>query len=130
MAPDTFLEFLKEYSQIEDFGYDQLICNDSYNFRTSSQKIDVDSEPFVEKINTVRVTHCVKAYAVVMDIINGNNTHRVSYSGDCRPSLEFAKVGENSDILIHEATFDDDMQGEAVAKKHCSIGEALEIGRL
>ncbi len=32
-------------------------------------------------------------------------------------------VGVGADVLIHEATFDDELMDEAVAKRHCTIGE-------
>lgn len=130
IAPSIFLDFLKEYSKIEDFGYDQLICCDSANFKNSPLKIDSEIESFVENVQTIRVTHCPSAYAVVMNLSDSCHTYKISYSGDCRPSIEFAKIGENSDLLIHEATFDDEMKSEAISKKHSTIGEALEIGQL
>ena len=32
-------------------------------------------------------------------------------------------------LLIHEATFDDELQGDAYAKKHSTTSEALQVGR-
>jgi ribonuclease Z len=55
---------------------------------------------------------------------------KVSYSGDCRPSSNFVRIGQGSTLLIHEATFQDDMQGSAIAKKHCTTSEAIQVGRL
>ena len=130
MAPSGFFEFLRDYSKIEDFGFDQLICCNSSDFRNSNHMLNPDIECLLKNAQTVRVTHCPDAFAVVLDIKDDTNVYRVSYSGDCRPSSDFAKAGQNSDILIHEATFDDEMKSEAVAKKHCTIGEALEIGKL
>ena len=52
---------------------------------------------------------------------------KISYSGDCRPSPYFAAIGRDSHLLIHEATFEDEMRGEALAKKHSTTGEALSI---
>ena len=74
----------------------------------------------------VPVSHCYGAMAVSMVFPNG---FKMSYSGDCRPSLNFADIGKDSTLLIHEATFQDDMRGSAEAKKHSTMAEALEIGR-
>jgi ribonuclease Z len=52
----------------------------------------------------------------------------VSYSGDCRPAHAFTLIGRNSTLLIHEATFDDELKGDAIAKKHSTTSEALGIG--
>ena len=33
----------------------------------------------------------------------------------------------NADILIHEATFEDGMEEEALLKRHCTVGEVLSV---
>ncbi len=73
---------------------------------------------------TCGVTHCQGAMAVALTFPNG---FKVSYSGDCRPSKPFAKIGRNSTVLIHEATFDDELQGDAEAKKHSTTSEAIGV---
>jgi ribonuclease Z len=130
IAPSTFLVFLEEYSKIEDFGFEQLICCDSANLKSSPTKINDDVESILETVQTIRVTHCPNAYAVVLNLRDERQVYKISYSGDCRPSPNFAEIGTDSDLLIHEATFDDDMKDEAIAKRHSTIGEALEIGQL
>ncbi|PWY95343.1 tRNA processing endoribonuclease Trz1 [Aspergillus sclerotioniger CBS 115572] len=76
---------------------------------------------------TTRVSHCRGAMAVSLVFPNG---FKVSFSGDCRPSSGFATIGRGSTVLIHEATFQDDMAVSAIAKKHSTLSEALEVGRL
>ncbi|RDW90230.1 uncharacterized protein DSM5745_02005 [Aspergillus mulundensis] len=75
---------------------------------------------------TTYVSHCRGAMAVSLVFPDG---FKVSFSGDCRPSPSFAAIGKDSTVLIHEATFSDDMVGSAVAKRHSTSGEAIEIGR-
>lgn len=77
-------------------------------------------------ILTTRVKHCRGALALSMVFPDG---FKVSYSGDCRPSDKFASIGQGSSVLIHEATFQDDMVGSALAKRHSTAAEALEVGR-
>ncbi|GAT23385.1 tRNA processing endoribonuclease Trz1 [Aspergillus luchuensis] len=76
---------------------------------------------------TTRVSHCRGAMAVSLVFPDG---FKISFSGDCRPSAGFATIGRNSTVLIHEATFQDDMAVSAIAKKHSTLSEALEVGRL
>lgn len=52
----------------------------------------------------------------------------MSYSGDCRPTKEFANCATNSTVLIHEATFQSDLQDQAILKMHTTIEEALLLG--
>ncbi|KAJ9231395.1 hypothetical protein DTO169E5_8007 [Paecilomyces variotii] len=75
---------------------------------------------------TTRVNHCRGAMAVSLVF---PDSFKVSYSGDCRPSANFATIGRDSTVLIHEATFQDDMGVSAIAKKHSTTAEALEVGR-
>ena len=70
------------------------------------------------------VPHCYGSMAVSLTFPNG---FKVSYSGDCRPSKSFAKIGRDSTLLIHEATFDDELQGDAEAKKHSTTSEAIGV---
>lgn len=71
------------------------------------------------------VSHCYGAQAVSLTFPTG---FKVSYSGDCRPSNNFIKIGSGSTVLIHEATFDDEMQNDASAKKHSTTSEAIGVG--
>ncbi|KAJ5359643.1 uncharacterized protein N7496_012056 [Penicillium cataractarum] len=80
----------------------------------------------LEDILTTRVKHCKGALAVSIVFPDG---FKVSYSGDCRPSDKFASIGRDSTVLIHEATFQNDMVGSALAKRHSTAAEALEVGR-
>jgi ribonuclease Z len=75
-------------------------------------------------LNSCFVSHCRGAQAVSFKTKSGL---KISYSGDCRPSSNFAVIGRDSDLLIHEATFEDEMRGEALAKRHSTSGEAIII---
>jgi len=52
---------------------------------------------------------------------------KFSYSGDCRPSRDFAAIGKGTTVLLHEATFDDELKGDALAKKHSTTSEAIGV---
>lgn len=51
------------------------------------------------------------------------------YTGDTRPCTALIEPGQNADILIHEATFEDVLIREAVAKYHSTISEAVDIAK-
>ena len=71
------------------------------------------------------VAHCWGAQAVSLTFPTG---FKFSYSGDCRPSRTFADIGKGSTVLLHEATFDDGLKVEALAKKHSTTSEAIGVG--
>ena len=138
--------FLKEYSSVEDYGYDHIIaleCTSEYNVEnrsslgykgadvgfhsksTSPLKSQIQAASGLADLRYVRVNHCWGAYAVSLTFPSG---FKFSYSGDCRPSIQFAKIGKGSTVLLHEATFDDQLRGEALAKKHSTTSEAIGVG--
>ncbi|OKL63626.1 hypothetical protein UA08_00954 [Talaromyces atroroseus] len=80
----------------------------------------------LKDVRAVFVNHCRAAMAVTLEWHGG---FKVSYSGDCRPSKAFTEIGKDSTLLIHEATFQDDLRGQALAKKHSTASEAIEVGR-
>jgi ribonuclease Z len=50
------------------------------------------------------------------------------YSGDTRPCDKLIEAGKGATLLIHEATFEDDLIAEAVAKNHSTTTEAIDVG--
>ncbi|KAL1634419.1 hypothetical protein SLS58_010707 [Diplodia intermedia] len=101
----------------------------------------------LQDVQAVHVVHCHGASAVsltwpdetrlrprdVADAEEADDSSRskpfkVSYSGDCRPCAAFTRIGRHSTVLVHEATFEDGLEGNAVAKKHSTTSEALAIG--
>lgn len=53
---------------------------------------------------------------------------KLVYSGDTRPCSRLVQLGQGSTVLIHEATFENSKQEEAVHKNHSTIDEALQVG--
>ncbi|KAJ5458693.1 hypothetical protein N7475_010081 [Penicillium sp. IBT 31633x] len=150
-SDDAMLRWLEEYSQVEDFGYDKLLTlaahpdhasqlttqfshrlpngqRSQLSFTDSSSPLTplLQSATGLEDLLTCRVRHCKGALAVSLVFPNG---FKLSYSGDCRPSDKFAIIGKGSTVLIHEATFQHDMVGSAIAKRHSTSAEAIEVGR-
>lgn len=58
-----------------------------------------------------------------------NDTVKITYSGDTMPCEALIEIGKNSDILIHEATMEDDLWKEARIKMHSTVSEAVEVGQ-
>jgi ribonuclease Z len=54
---------------------------------------------------------------------------KIVYSGDTRQSENLVKLAENADLLIHEATFDDELTERAVEDGHSTPGMAAETAK-
>ncbi|KAM3070291.1 hypothetical protein ACMFMG_010128 [Clarireedia jacksonii] len=123
------LQWLSEYSEVENFGFERLdlvymtVKNNNLLKEFSPQETEAYG---LASIQACRVNHCKGALAVAFNFPNG---FKVAYSGDCRPSEDFVTIGKGATLLIHEATFDDELQGDAVAKKHSTTSEAMNIGK-
>ncbi|KAK0096883.1 hypothetical protein PV326_004049 [Microctonus aethiopoides] len=106
-----------------------LIPNHCLNF--NARKIAHNSyDELKEKLRlndvyTVEVYHCPFSFAVAWTLKNGK---KIVYSGDTRPCLNIISIGESCDLLIHEATMEDELMEEAKKKRHSTISEALTIG--
>lgn len=79
--------------------------------------------------------HCPESFGVVLKAADRINSigkaipgWKVVYSGDTRPCSEMVEASQGATILIHEATFEDGMAGEAIAKNHSTTKEAIEVG--
>ncbi len=127
MAPPNMFAFLSEFQltvpEIKG-SYVELDCRDLFPGGRQSPLCSKLREDLGISCTAVQVTHCPYSYAVIVD---GTAFGRLAYSGDCRPSTRFAEAGKGADVLIHEATFEDGMKEEAVLKKHCTVGEAIDI---
>ncbi|KAH6654285.1 hypothetical protein BKA67DRAFT_564634 [Truncatella angustata] len=127
------IDWLREYAEIENYGYDRLTFT-SFSAYQKTSKICI-SPPLspaykkaygLEKIDATYVAHCHGALATVFTWPSGL---KIAYSGDCRPSDDFVKIGQGTTLLIHESTFDDELKGDALAKKHSTMSEAIDVGR-
>jgi ribonuclease Z len=120
-CPAYIQKWLLEYSSVEDLGYPRL------RFDIGPGCFEQDSNATgLSQIETCLVEHCQGAMAGVLTWPSGL---KIAYSGDCRPSDDFVEIGKGATLLIHESTFDDDKAGDAEAKKHSTMSEALDVAR-
>jgi ribonuclease Z len=73
---------------------------------------------------TVEAIHCQDAFSLVMEHKNG---WKLVFSGDTRPNQALVEAGKECTLLIHEATFEDDLEEEAINKYHSTTKEALLV---
>ncbi|XBW36678.1 hypothetical protein QEN19_002252 [Hanseniaspora menglaensis] len=129
----------------EEFKVNKRVDRGTYlNFLYKGKLITEDNDNLIEncydalnmeKLETVAAIHCAFSYSVAMTFktsiglqLNDKKLFKISYSGDTRPSNRFAtKIGLETDLLIHEATFPNEFQDHAFKKKHSTVGEALKV---
>lgn len=92
-------------------------------------------EAGLETLLSVPVVHCPQAYAVVLKAAERANSAgrsipgwKLVYSGDTRPCQSLIDASRDATVLIHEATFEDSLGDEAVARNHSTTMEAIRVG--
>lgn len=78
-------------------------------------------------ISTCLVRHCPHAYGISFEI-NADIPYKITYSGDTIPCDELVRLGKDSNLLIHEATMEDDLVQDARLKMHSTVSQAIEQG--
>ena len=129
MASTSLLKFLSEYSLVDRTianGYISVDCKDTLLNETNPIQDRLKQCLGITQCISVPVAHCFHSYALVLD---GTSFGRLVYSGDCRPSDRLIEIGFGANLLIHEATFEDGMEAEAVLKRHSTVGEAISVAK-
>jgi ribonuclease Z len=143
IAPSCLDRFLMEYEKIDPdivgsyvfLDCRSLVRSGTTNGHARSTSIPEPSKDLLQRFEqelgivsceAIPVAHCRDSFAVVF---HGTSFGSLAYSGDCRPSMAFADRARNVDVLIHEATFANGLEADAVLKKHCTVSEALEVGK-
>ncbi|PHT46901.1 hypothetical protein CQW23_16059 [Capsicum baccatum] len=94
------------------------------------------SEAGLVRFISFPVVHCpdTEAFGVILESAERMNHDKVVpgwkvvYSGDTRPCSQVIEASLGATILIHEATFEDGLVEEAIARNHSTIKEAIEVG--
>ncbi|MCL7021841.1 hypothetical protein MKW94_020135 [Papaver nudicaule] len=93
-------------------------------------------EAGLEALISVPVVHCPQAFGVVLKAANRLNSEgktipgwKLVYSGDTRPCQKLEDACKDATVLIHEATFEDTMKEEAIARNHSTTEEAIGVGK-
>lgn len=80
----------------------------------------------LEEFNSIGVNHVPYSYGVSMKHKDG---WKLVYSGDTMPSQRLVSGGKDCDLLIHEATFCDFLEYEALSKNHSTTSQAIQVAR-
>lgn len=89
----------------------------------------------LEDLISFPVVHCPQAFGVIVKAAERLNSvgeripgWKMVYSGDTRPCPETVEASRDATILIHEATFEDALIEDALAKNHSTTKEAIDVG--
>nr|CAG8501274.1 4504_t:CDS:10 [Entrophospora candida] len=136
MGPTRLWKWLNEYSDVQDFGISKVKFIDNKDVLRQQFSRNSDELPAVIMIRElmdnlklrellpVEVIHCPSSYGLC---IEHTDNWKIVYSGDTRPCEELVRLGKNATLLIHEATFENDLAQEAKIKRHSTTEEAVQV---
>lgn len=142
-CPGPFIKFIRDWAIIDEFqsdvdeylhllDLDSVCIGDRYTSKEPISSTHIDQVAISLGIRIVTCTahhNCHHSYNGTISTLG--NEFKVSYSGDTKPNRFFARtVGQGSDLLIHEATHENELEQTAALKGHSTIGGALEIAKL
>ncbi|KAK0417708.1 hypothetical protein QR680_013164 [Steinernema hermaphroditum] len=105
----------KAYNQQITFDIAQHMPSDLYN----AEKWNLRSAI------AVQVHHTRMANGFVITDCSGK---KLVFSGDTMPCELLIQAGKGADVLVHEATFEDDHEKDAQRKKHSTMLQAVTVG--
>ncbi|KAL1453353.1 hypothetical protein WDU94_007494 [Cyamophila willieti] len=134
LAPKQIITWLNLYSaRFQHIGHLYTLVPLSLfgNHGQNRPALDQDTTSLLSSLGltsltTCLVRHCPNAFGVALTTQSG---HKITYSGDTMPCDSLVTIGKNSDLLIHEATHEDELEKEARLKMHSTVSQAIRIGR-
>lgn len=133
VAPRSVHAWLCEYAEMEPLLYEVVDTRLLAHVTHSSPPASKDSFLMAHGLTVCvacPVVHCPHSYGLVLGCSHATEhcaAWKVVFSGDTRPCLNFVHLRDShdADLVIHEATFEDDMLSEAVARQHSTTTEAI-----
>nr|XP_045597729.1 ribonuclease Z, mitochondrial-like isoform X1 [Procambarus clarkii] len=132
LAPSKIMAYLASYHA----NFEPIMQNFTLigNQRLLSDDLNLDQEIYnnlcshldMKAISMTFVIHCQNSFGVALTHKNG---WKLVYSGDTMPCQGLVDIGKNCDLLIHEATMEDELEEDARIKTHCTTSQAIQVGR-
>ena len=126
VCPGQVLSWLKEVMPIQGSSCRLIHC-EHFGRSKSSAQWEAIGRLGLKEWSSFRVIHCEQSYGLSIRHADG---WKLVYSGDTRPCRNLQEAARGATVLIHEATFEEELKSHALRKKHCTWREALEAGRI
>ncbi|XP_033321484.2 ribonuclease Z [Megalopta genalis] len=130
LLPQDIEKWLRFYDRMEPISH---LYNTIYNRNlTTNYKLPyIQRDIFlkysnIKEIRTTRVKHCKDSFGILVILNDGK---KIVYSGDAMPCNNLVNLGQDCDLLIHEATMEDKLWKLAELKYHSTVSQAVNIGK-
>lgn len=144
VAPQIYKRFLEECANFDQHMRSRVEFFGCWSFMDKFRQgnLVLPDVPGLTNIKTCYAHHCDQSFCVEFSFDLGDGAAagteaaaaasddeilRFAYSGDTRPIRAFSEMAKGCDLVVHEATLDNDLPLEAIAKRHCTFSEALSV---
>jgi len=107
---------------LDSFNYSGLNNNQDYRWIDISQNSQLDLQDGI-KVRALEMEHKIPCWGYRIS----DNIKSLVFITDTLASSNAVKLAQNSDVLIHEATYIHEMRGEASEHFHTTNVQAMEI---
>ncbi|KAK9811324.1 hypothetical protein WJX72_001848 [[Myrmecia] bisecta] len=130
LGPRPLRRTLAAFSRLEAMSFRYIDCLNTLpgaqvDASLTSALADVTTALGLTKLESVSVQHCAHSFGLILESHAG---WKLAFSGDTRPCKQLVEAARDATVLIHEATFEDALEEEALAKNHSLTHEAIDIG--
>ncbi|XP_043796715.1 ribonuclease Z, mitochondrial isoform X2 [Apis laboriosa] len=129
LSPKNIMPWLNFYNDRFESIVHQYILIDNNNIYLNYHKLpttfelELYNKLDIKEINTIHVPHCKQSFGIAITL---KNNKKIVYSGDTIFCRNLITLGQNCDLLIHEATMEDGL--EKLAKnKEINVGLAYDF---
>ena len=146
LGPDPLRRVLVEYNKLAPTGVVFLDCRDAARADAAAAEesagsddggvptpgtllADLKATMGLRSLSCVRVVHCAHSYGLVVETAHPTARAKLAFSGDTVRCPALVEAAKGAHLLVHEATFEDGLEGEAAAKRHSTTGDAVAVAR-
>ncbi len=117
---------------VKSVGY-AIIENDrrgKFNREKAEKELGIPPGPLYAKLARGE-TIVWKGKVITPDMVLGKTRkgRKVVYTGDTRPTERTVEIARNADLLIHDASFKEDLREWAIESGHSTAREAAEVAK-
>lgn len=131
LSPRNMMPWLNFYNDRFESIVHQYILMDNNNLylnyhKSTTLELDLYNKLDIKEINTIHVPHCKFSFGIAIIL---KNDKKIVYSGDTLFCQNLITLGQNCDLLIHEATMEDGLEKLAESKLHSTTSQAINVGK-
>ncbi|CAL7948908.1 unnamed protein product [Xylocopa violacea] len=132
LTPKTIIPWLNFYNnKFESITKQYVLINNSDLYLNHHKLATVFESTLynklgIKEINTIFVAHCKFSFGIAIIL---KNNEKIVYSGDTMFCTTLIQLGQDCDLLIHEATMESGLESMAKRKFHSTTYDAIKAGK-